>query len=206
MRMRVSDLLGTFVDQAVGTPRCADFWNQLIDRGFQPIHSYTLSQLLRSGDVDFSGPSYLFLRRVNRNLYPTLKIRTENDWMNFRLFTVLWIPAGPQRPNAIGVRFETDEGTGGGAHDFCHAQLFTTLPSLPRPPIPGWIPQSQPSIPLDADDQIGTVLCALIAIYGASEVMKRLNTQDIKGLADYKKSIRALRAPRGKASGDSGKT
>ena len=72
---------------------------------------------------------------------------------------------------SLAMRFETDEGehqSDGeiGSHDFCHAQLCRAITRRIPALTPSWLPDSQPSIPLDAEDQVSLVLCMLTSLYG----------------------------------------
>lgn len=73
----------------------------------------------------------------------------------------------------LGLRFEAPEGDGDGLHDFYHSQLVHNLRASGRS-IPlnhsdlelDWIPDSQPSIPIDASCSVTLLLSALTSLYG----------------------------------------
>jgi hypothetical protein len=73
--------------------------------------------------------------------------------------------------SGIGMRFETPEGDGGGHHDFHHAQLVREIGrriSLPNCPL--WLPDKQPSFPMDAEDPVELLVCTIASIYGARKI------------------------------------
>ena len=71
----------------------------------------------------------------------------------------------------LGCRFESPEGDGMGRHDFYHMQLVNALekgvPALNKNDAQlGWLPDSQPSFPVDADCPISLTLAFLVSVYG----------------------------------------
>jgi hypothetical protein len=71
----------------------------------------------------------------------------------------------------LGMRFETPSGQGGGAHDFHHAQLLSALGrKVVLPNCPAWLPDSQPSFPLDASGPVELLICAIASNYGAKMI------------------------------------
>ena len=59
---------------------------------------------------------------------------------------------------------------------------------------PPWIPESQPSFPLDAEDQITLVLCMLTSIYGGAHVLRKLIPSGDRDLLKHIKKVRALQS------------
>jgi hypothetical protein len=73
--------------------------------------------------------------------------------------------------SGIGMRFETPEGTGGGFHDFHHAQLVKEVGRhIALPNCPLWLPDHQPSFALDAVGPVELLVCAIASIYGARKI------------------------------------
>ncbi len=75
------------------------------------------------------------------------------------------------RDAALAFRFETPSEAGPkgepGLHHFHHMQLTKTLrPFGEVHGVPGWIPESFPTFPLDAGTPFGLVLSMLLALYG----------------------------------------
>ena len=82
---------------------------------------------------------------------------------------------------ALGYRFE-EPSDGPGIHYFYHAQnvrQFKPATYLPLP-TPSWIPDSQPSFPLQATTPAALLVCALVAVYGGRVLALR-----VEGIRDY---------------------
>lgn len=75
----------------------------------------------------------------------------------------------------IGYRFETPEGistSGSGRHHFYHLQMIRGFPQggpFYPPELMSWLPDSEPTIPLDAENPIHLICCLLIGLYGLEE-------------------------------------
>ena len=128
---------------------------------------------------------------------PLLTLETSNQWVHFRAYVLLTMLDQCATLQALAIRFETDEGvpqpTGKReSHDFCHAQLCRSINSTTPATTPSWLPESQPSFPLDAKDQIGLVLCMLTTLYGGRHVVERINSTGDRALRQYLKKVRAL--------------
>ena len=89
-----------------------------------------------------------------------------------RMEVVLFMDGEDGALNSIGMRFETPEDPdGGGMHDFHHAQLVKSVAKMiPLPNCPIWLPDKQPSFPLDARDPVQLLICAITSVYGAKEI------------------------------------
>ncbi len=164
-----------------------------------PIEVHGLSGLLggRSELKLKNQNRFLFLEPVvDKNILPLLTLETSNQWVNFRAYVLLTMLDRCEGLQALAIRFETDEGPQKngviGSHDFCHAQLCRYINDKTRATTPNWLPESQPSLPLDAEDQIGLVLCMLTALYGGRHVVERLNTAGDRDLRQHLKKVRAL--------------
>ncbi|SRR6266404_463406 len=76
----------------------------------------------------------------------------------------------------VGFRFEAPEGKSAqdlGRHNFYHMQMIRNF----RVPVSllsgesGWIPDAEPTVPLDADGAVKLLLTILISLYGIEEVI-----------------------------------
>ncbi len=140
---------------------------------------------------------FLYLEPVvDKGILPFLTLETSREWVNFRAYVLLTMLDQSDELQALAMRFETDEGsrTNGviGSHDFCHAQLCRSINDSMRATTPTWLPESQPSLPLDAEDQIGLVLCMLTSLYGGRHVVERLNADGDRNLRKHLRQVRAL--------------
>ena len=153
---------------------------------------------------------FLFLKPIEKeNILPLVTLQSSDDWVHFRICTLLTMLDESSTLQALAIRFETDEGyrqserktdsccqseRKTGSHDFCHAQLCNTINSRIPVLTPEWIPDSQPSIPLDADNQVSLVLCMLTSLYGSKCVFDKLRKSGDRDLQKHLKEVRALRA------------
>ena len=165
-----------------------------------PVDARTLNGLLRNTtDLHLRDEHrFLFLEPVNDEMIlPLLTLHTSDEWVHFRAYVLLAMLDESENIQALVVRFEMDEGglqaNGAiGSHDFCHAQLCRSIGGVTSASTESWLPESQPSFPLDADDQIGLVLCILISLYGGRHVIERLNMTGTKRLREHGQKVRAL--------------
>ncbi len=70
----------------------------------------------------------------------------------------------------IGIRFESQEGPiGESIHDYAHAQLFCAFEkgSTRLPDCPSWLPDVHPAIPINAENRVDVLCCAIKSLYGA---------------------------------------
>lgn len=143
---------------------------------------------------------FLYLEPTkSKKILPLVTIQSSKNWVHFRIYVLLTMLDEDSNLQALAIRFETNEGYGSieneiGAHDFCHAQLCRSITSKVPASTPFWMPDSQPSLPLDAEDQIGLVLCMLTSIYGGAHVLRKLNASGDRDLRKHMKKIRALRS------------
>ena len=153
---------------------------------------------------------FLFLKPIEKeNILPLVTLQSSDDWVHFRIYTLLTMLDKCSTLQALAIRFETDEGyrqpesktdscrqpeSKTGSHDFCHAQLCNAINSRIPVLTPEWIPDSQPSIPLDADNQVSLVLCMLTSLYGGKCVFNKLRKSGDRDLQKHLKEVRALRA------------
>ena len=95
----------------------------------------------------------------NKRILPLVTLQSSEDWIHFRIYALLTMLDENDDLKSLAIRFETNEegiSAAGkiGAHDFYHAQLCRSINGRVHALTPGWIPESQPSIPLDAEDHI----------------------------------------------------
>ena len=91
-----------------------------------------------------------------KNILPLVTIQSSENWVHFRIYALLTMLDEASNLQELAIRFETDEGDGRkenaiGTHDFCHAQLCRSINGKVSASTPPWIPESQPSFPLDAE-------------------------------------------------------
>ena len=201
VRIAISDILSKFLSKHEwGDEPLATLRQQVYEK-YQPypVDVHGLSRLLcRSPELELRDQHrFLFLEPVtDKGILPLLTLQTSKQWVNFRAYVLLTMLDKCDGLQALAIRFETDEGTQTngviGSHDFCHAQLCRCINNKARATTPSWLPESQPSLPLDAEDQVGLVLCMLTSLYGGRHVVERLNTAGDRSLRKHLKKVRAL--------------
>ena len=202
VRLAVFDILSKFLSKH---ERNNGHLTKLEDQVYEkykpsPVEVHGLYGLLRaSSELELRDQSRFLLLEpiVDKMILPLLTLKTSNRWVSFRAYVLLTMLDQYEALQALAIRFETDEGVpqangGTGLHDFCHAQLCRYINDKTRATTQSWLPDSQPSLPLDADDQIGLVLCMLTSLYGSRHVVERLNTTGDKDLRQHLKKVRAL--------------
>ena len=132
----------------------------------------------------------------DKKVLPLVTLYSSDDWRHFRIYALLATTDTGSGLQTLAVRFETDEAyqaqaNNNGAHDFCHAQLCNYINKKVRGVTPVWIPDSQPSIPLDADSQETLVLCMLTSLYGGKYVRSKFQSSE-KNLLAHLEKVRAL--------------
>ena len=202
VRLAVSDIISNFISKPKWSDGPLATLREQVNEIYMPIpvDVHGLPGLLcGSSDIGLRGQHrFLFLEPiVDKKILPLLTLETSNQWVNFRAYVLLTMLDQCDALQALAIRFETDEGlpqTNGvtGSHDFCHAQLCRYINATTRATTPSWLPESQPSLPLDAEDQIGLVLCLLTSLYGGRHVVERLNTTGDRALRQHLKKVRAL--------------
>jgi len=76
----------------------------------------------------------------------------------------------------LGFRFEAPEGkstSGAGRHNYYHVQMIRALGSsisFPANEHLKWLPDAEPTFPIDADNPVKLLLSLLISLYGPDEV------------------------------------
>jgi hypothetical protein len=161
------------------------------------------------GDFAFQRHGYIHLEPAHEGrLYPVLTFAY--DWtrevlrLRVALFT-LFEDEEQEKLRAFGYRFETpecrdDDGTPAqhpgatmpGHHDFFHVQpirhMHRSLPNTELPTV-AWLNETQPSVPIAANDLPGLLLGTLISVYGGREVRERQQRQELKPLRNAAKAI-----------------
>ena len=139
---------------------------------------------------------FLHLKRVERGgIWPFVTFQSSDCWRHFRIYALLVSLDYRSELQLFALRFETDEGdhcSGAGTHDFCHAQLCADINKRVTKVVDSWIPDSQPSFPLDAGNQMELVLCMLVSLYGSTYVRSKVDRRDY---VRYLNGVRALRVP-----------
>lgn len=134
---------------------------------------------------------YLLLEPTKKDyMLPLVTLHSCEEWIHFRVYTMLTKRHGAKGVESVALRFETNEGSG--AHDYCHAQMCRSI-GKHSATNSSWLPQSEPAFPLDAGDQVSLVLCLLTSLYGGRIVLSRLKGANIDGIDTHLKHVRALR-------------
>jgi hypothetical protein len=150
-------------------------WNQIRETEFETWLNESSDKL----EIDFSKrKAILFLPPLekDRDFVPilNLKCNVSESINSMRLYVIL-VRLGEehQKPYGLAFRFESpeseqyEEQSGNeGVHDFYHVQLMTGFSYGPDLEIPQWVPVSQPSFPLPADDPLTLVFALLMTLYG----------------------------------------
>ena len=197
----VFDILTVFRAQAEG--RSIDtavepFLDKVLAFGLKNLDERGLrSALNRSQGVAMRDSNLCILLQATKRerMVPLLTFHSSPDWVNFRIYTLLMKRDVKDEFQALAIRYETDEGGTGnrmanGAHDFCHAQLCRSITDNLKATTGDWIPESQPSFPLDACDQVSLVLCMLVSLYGGRCVADKLQNSRIRNRLN---KVRALK-------------
>ena len=169
-----------------------------------PVDANGLNSILRNpAAVEMRDKNLvLYLEPLeNKQILPLVTLHSSEDWVHFSIYALLTMLNEESELKSLAMRFETDEGehqSDGevGAHDFCHAQLCRAITSRMQALTPSWLPDSQPSIPVDAEDQVSLVLCMLTSLYGGRHVVKKVSATGTRDLDKHLKAVRALRNPK----------
>lgn len=202
VRLAVSDILSNFL--------CKYDWDDgplatLRDKMYEtympsPVEPQGIHAILGgSPDVGWRQQhQFLLLEPIaDKGILPLLTLESSNEWIQFRIYVLLTMLDKCAMLQALAIRFETDEGGAQltrtpGLHDFCHAQLCRCINARTKATTPDWLPEAQPSIPLDAENQVDLVLSTLTSLYGARHVFEKLNRTRDRDLRKYVKRMRAF--------------
>ena len=210
IRLAVSSILSKFMsdfgwsEYSETDGRLEELRGQVVDT-YEPylVDSRTLLGELNNGkEVEMRDQHrFLFLKRIEgKDILPLLTLQTSDHWVHFRIYALLTMLDEDATLQSLAIRFETDEGDNQpgseiGSHDFCHAQLCNYINKHIKDVTPLWVPDSQLAIPIDANTQIGLVLCMLTSLYGGRYVRRRFNPAEDRDLLKYLSKVRALRSP-----------
>ncbi|MBE7468416.1 MAG: hypothetical protein HS114_04700 [Anaerolineales bacterium] len=136
-------------------------------------------------DIDFSTRKAILVLpplEEDQEFIPFLKLKCElgEDINSMRLYVLLArLNKEDRKLYGIAFRFECPENeqyrrkendksieAKEGIHDFYHAQLITGISYGPPIEISNWLPVTQPSFPLLADDPLTLVFALLMTLYG----------------------------------------
>ena len=200
-RETIADILSIFLkDHETFVGPLSELLGKIYARfSVHPLDANGLSAILRKcSDVGMRDSNlYLLLEPTKDNkILPLVTLYSSDKWVHFRVYALLTMLDEGSKMEVLAIRFETDEGDperkADGSHDFCHAQLCNVIRGPVKASTPKWIPDSQPSIPVDADDQISLVLCMLTSLYGGAHVRRRIIQSGDVCLRKHLDSVRAL--------------
>lgn len=198
-RLVVSDILSNFLSEWEWEDGPLATLRDKVYGVYKPpyVDAYVLDGLARDGSELGLRDQYrfLYLEPVEMTMLPLLTLETSDQWVHFRVYVLLTKLDQCAELQCLAIRFETDEGgldSDHGSHDFCHAQFCKRINDTPLPKVPEWIPDSQPSFPLDAENQVGLVLCMLTSLYGGRRVFDKLNTTGDPVIREHMKNVRAF--------------
>lgn len=203
-REHVSDILEKFIR---GASKIAETHPELLSQLYDKYQVGDVdaadlpSMIVERPEIDMREQNlFMFLEPTeDKKTLPLVTLCSSQEWRHFRIYALLATtdPDSGSVLRTLAVRFETDEShhmqeNNDGAHDFCHAQLCNWVSKHVQNVFPVWVPDSQPSIPLDADSQVTLVLCMLTSLYGGKQVRKRFGPSD-KALLEHLEKVRALK-------------
>lgn len=201
VRLAVSDIISRFLGKPERLPHQLGSLYSAVTETFMPGHLDAAAfhgQAKAGSDLNWRDENrFFYLEPLDDGaIMPLLTVLTSNQWVHFRVYVLLAMYGNDDELEALALRFETDENgsqtsRGLGAHDYCHAQLCTRINGQVGGTV-GWLPTSQPAFPLDAEDQVGLVICALISLYGGRNVLRRLTANGDRSLDSHLRRIRAL--------------
>jgi len=151
--------------------------NQSISQLFTPATEQDISVLFRNAEAELSNMNkYLFLAppESDATILPVAALGFDFQRVVPEVRVQVGLFTGnPESPRAIGVRFETPEGTG--VHNYYHCQLFshymTNGQSVPLP-VDHWLPTGDPTLLLGAKNSVALMVCLIASLYGRPAVEK----------------------------------
>jgi hypothetical protein len=172
---------------------------------FRPLYSDTEVEAVLPSEQHVLGEfktSYIYLNPITHGtiMVPVLTLKADFGRsipeVRFQLGLFLLHKEGIRW---IGFRFEAPEGVdaaGAGRHHYYHVQmirgLHTSIPFSSNEHLE-WIPDAEPTFPLDADGPSKLLLCLLISLYGLQEVFKLINLSPSHN--ELRERLNAMRAP-----------
>ena len=215
-RMAVSEILTRFLVNNDRNNRHLDALKPAVPSGTGPYQiqsSQLQSELGYRNDIEWTTQHrFLFLEPIkDEDILPFLTLQSSDNWREFRIYALLALSDDKSKHQSLAIRFETPEGeyiedSKRGKHDFFHAQLCKKIFDSSRIVVaqattPEWLPTSQPSFPLDADNQVSLVLCMLTSLYGGRYVLSKFPATGDKNIQEYIQKVRALRTCHKRVSG-----
>jgi hypothetical protein len=165
---------------------CSSNWHRISEKEFEKLLTISNGKLV----IDFSETKAILVLpplQEDQAFVPILNLECElsKNINSLRLHVLLVrLDEDHRKLYGIGFRCECPENeqyskektkikkkkkpvqAGEGLHDFYHAQLITGFSYGPSIEIPDWLPTSQPSFPLLADDPVTLVFALLMTLYG----------------------------------------
>lgn len=153
-------------------------WKQISAREFENWLSSKGNEI----EIDFSTRQAILILPPlieDNEFVPILNLRCKlnRNQNSIRIYIIMVRLDEKKKLQGIGFRFESPEieqyaytenedQANEGLHDFYHAQLITGFSYGPPVEIPNWLPVTQPSFPLPANDPITLVFALLLTFYG----------------------------------------
>lgn len=172
-------------------------WSEIphtVLRAYPPINETSLENLLQSPRVwdSFARREFVHLEPVRSALsyIPILGFSYDNASDHLRLRVALFSETD-EGVAGWGMRFESPEQNID--HAYFHVQPITSFElgsALPR--CPAWIPETFPTIPLDARTPAGMAVTLLLCLYGKERLAQERTRLSGKGLGSCFEGIRAL--------------
>lgn len=174
-------------------------WHQVEEREFEKWLKESPDKL----EVNFSKrKAILFLPPLEKDgdFVPILNMECEvGETINSMSLYVLLVQEREEgkKPRGLAFRFESpenehyEEESNEGLHDFYHVQFIKGFEYGPEFEIPQWVPMSQPSFPLLADDPLTLVFALLMTLYGKKYCWDFYN-RHVANLPELEPSIQKL--------------
>lgn len=145
-------------------------------------------------DASFPDKRYLYLSPVTKGriMVPRMHLKCNfgRNIPEVRCRLELFLLANNSELQSLGYRFESPEGKNdqdAGIHHYYHVQLI-------QPPTSSveWLPEKQPSFPLNADNPVKLILSLLISLYGLDYLGTISRDAGIQDLDKYIKKIACI--------------
>lgn len=180
------------------TTRHAERREWAIDQGFRRLDPSQLERYfeinLTTGDItEWDGLAFLPPPRQGPARLPLATLQYDFDaeppTMDLQIASLM-VDDGPDGTAiSYGYRYETPEARGAEGktsnHGYFHAQPLREVRTAKRgamrlPGCPAAFPDDAPTFPLDCDDPLGLLLCAVVSIYGVREFAE-INNRHFNG-------------------------
>ena len=178
-------------------------WNQVKETEFEKW--LRLDETTGQMNVRFSDrKAILFLPPLEKDedFVPILNMECKvGESINSMSLYVLLVQEREEgrEPRGLAFRFESpenehyEEDSNEGLHDFYHVQFIKGFEYGPEFEIPQWVPMSQPSFPLLANDPLTLVFALLMTLYGKKYCWDFYN-RHVANLPELESSIQKLHA------------